>query len=218
MKSFVLGTLCVLGLLASVVARACTLAPGYGEAEFRLEVGSSAASPPRILLAGLSRGFDDGDTESCSSYGELRFVIDEPVLRLSDAYRFRTLAGGFPDNAVPEELIVPIDLGNGVLGFVFRWRDVEPGAETLAPINAIVTVQAVSQAGAVSASTAFRLHDAGGPVATIDTPTTAVLGWVTIGLVVLPVVVLLIAYSRRRRARQRLLREIDDRLSERENR
>jgi hypothetical protein len=215
MKPILLILLCSLEALAGPAARACTLAPGYGPAPVRLEMGSAVGPAPAIRLVGFARGYDDGDSSNCSVFAELRFEIEGQLLRLSDAYRFRRLSGNLPDEALPSELVVPVELGDGARGFVFRWLDVPPGSTTLAPIAAIVSVQSVAETGAVSASTVFRVQHPGGPVPTIDTPTTTVLDLATAALVVLPVIVLAVAFIRRRRSRLRDLHFIRTLLGER---
>jgi hypothetical protein len=178
-------------------------------------MGAAASTPPPLRLQTFERGVDDGRTETCANFGTLSFVIDATVLRLSDAYRFKVLSGALPVEIFPNALIAPVSLRDGQWGFTFHWQDLRLGGRTLEPLDAIVTAQSVSETGAVSASTAFRIRDPGGLAPTIDTPTTAVLDWVTVGLVVMPLIVLAVVYLKRRRQLERRLRYVADQIDER---
>jgi hypothetical protein len=215
MKSLVFGICTVLVLSVSGKIWACSFQPGYEAAAFRIELGAATSAPPSMRLQTFERGFDDGQTDTCATFGTLSFVIDAPVRRISDAYRFKVLSGELPVEIFPNTLIAPVSLGDGQWGFAFHWQDLPPGGRILAPIDAIVTVQSVSEAGAVSASTAFRIRHPGGLAPTIDTPTTAVLDWVTVGLVVMPLIVLVVVYLKRRRQLERRLRYVADQIDER---
>lgn len=139
--------LTLLVAFSSLDALACSFAPGYRTFEL-----SSTRPPnlgptpttPELSLHEIKRGSDDGNFASCSDAGILTISLDDPEAAKNLGFLFELESGSFPDKVLPEEIVAPIELADGSLGFFFVWLDLPAGRSDVEPIEVKVSVRAVS--------------------------------------------------------------------------
>ncbi len=140
----------VAALLATFLlsdAFACRFAPGYRTFELSsTRPPSSGPTPttPSLSVHSIKRGTDDGDFASCSDAGVLAVSLNDPEVANNLGFLFELESGSFPDKVLPDEVVAPIELADGSLGFYFVWLDLPAGRSDVEPINVKVSVRAVS--------------------------------------------------------------------------
>lgn len=195
----------------SAQSLACTPSEGYrivDELPVGLEARNQIALAPALRLESLRRGFDDGQSDSCSTFGELTLVVEDSITASAAVYFFEVTGGGFPERIFPNQLTAPIELANKELGFVFHWLDLPAGADRLDPIDATITVRRISALGTASEPTTLRIVHGGGPLPPkAYAGTIAMLKRLTQIAIALVIPLFIYAYVRQRRRWQKELRE-----------
>lgn len=147
-------------------ADACSFGPGFRIARPPSSVGENASgqqpSPP-VVSALLTRGYDDGDSASCSDAGVLTFTLEGESSSGILGYEFRLVSGEFPDEVeLPSDPVLPIEFANGESGFRFVWLDLPAGTQLLAPIDVTIEVRQQSVRGAPSEPVRLEIQHRGG--------------------------------------------------------
>lgn len=128
-------------------AFACSFPPGYRTFELSsTRTLNSGATPttPSLSVHSIKRGTDDGNFASCSDAGVLTVSLSDPEAAKNLGFLFELESGSFPDKVLPDEIIAPIELPDGSLGFYFVWLDLPTGRSDVEPIDVKVSVRAVS--------------------------------------------------------------------------
>ena len=131
-------------VLTATPALACSFAPGYRTFELNsraIPLSGDAPAPPTARVAGLKRGFDDGKFGSCSDAAVLTIELLAGEADRNIGYLFTIESGSLHDTKISDEIIAPIELSAGKLGFYFVWLDY--GTD----ISATLKVQAFSSTG-----------------------------------------------------------------------
>lgn len=102
---------------------------------------SFTPAPPRVSLLWVKRG---DDSHPCSHYGSLEFELDERIHPDIAGYKFRLASGWLPEDALPDAIVRPADLGDQHGRFRFHWTDVAISSKH---IHAVVEVVAVARDG-----------------------------------------------------------------------
>ena len=125
---------------------ACRFAPGYGPYQPSSTRMPSSGPPPAIpdLSFSIKRGTDDGNFASCSDAGILTFSLGDSAAASKQGYLFTVESGTFPEHVLPDVVVAPIALDDGSLGFYFVWLDLPAGRRRVEPIDAQISVRAVS--------------------------------------------------------------------------
>lgn len=209
-------------LIAAAAAEAqdipgCVLPVGYERAEpplRRSELQDEPLPGPRIRIESLRRGFDDGNTQSCSNAGVLELVINSSDVGPTDIYSFEVANGTLPDGLLPERYVEPVELRPGEHGFRFYWLDLPPGADQLTPLDAVVRIRRTNFSGLSSAPMVLDIVDPGGTPASTGGIFDSTWLWVGVALLLLVVVWRRTSAGRRRSGRDSELAEIQARLRE----
>lgn len=129
-------------------AFACSFAPGYRTFELSstrpLNSGPTPTTPS-LSVHTIKRGTDDDNFASCSDAGVLTIALSDPEAAKNLGFLFELESGSFPDKVLPDEIVAPIELDDGTLGFYFVWLDLSTGRRNVEPIDVKVSVRAVSQ-------------------------------------------------------------------------
>jgi hypothetical protein len=134
-------------ILLSLDTFACSFAPGYRTFELSsTRPPSSGPTPatPSLSIQSIKRGTDDGNFASCSDAGVLTVSLNDPEAAKNIGFLFELESGSFPDKVLPDEIVAPIELADGSLGFYFVWLDLPTGQSAVEPIDVKVSVRAVS--------------------------------------------------------------------------
>ena len=128
-------------------AFACRFAPGYQTFELsstRLPDTEPIPTTPTMAFLSIKRGTDDRDFASCSDAGILTITVTEPEAVENKGFLFELESGSFPDSVLPETIVSPIELEDGSMGFYFVWLDLPAGTHNVDPIDARISIRAVS--------------------------------------------------------------------------
>jgi hypothetical protein len=128
-------------------ALGCSFAAGYREFAAGSDTppaADAAVVTPRMYVDELRRGYDDGNFASCSDAGILTIVIQDGAAAQDLGFDFILESGAFPDAVLPERIVSPIELGDGLWGFSFVWLDLPAGKAEVDPIDVRIAVRAVS--------------------------------------------------------------------------
>ena len=128
-------------------ALACSFAPGYRTFELsstRPPNTGPTPTTPTLALRSIKRGTDDGDFASCSDAGILTIVVNKPEAAENKGFLFELESGSFPDKVLPDDVVSPIELEDGSLGFYFVWLDLPAGTRSVDPIDVRISIRAVS--------------------------------------------------------------------------
>ena len=131
----------------SLDAFACSFAPGYRTFELSsTRPPNSGPTPitPSLSVHSIKRGTDDGNFASCSDAGVLTVSLNDPEAAKNLGFLFELESGSFPDKVLPDEIVAPIELADGSLGFYFVWLDLPTGRSDVKPIDVKVSVRSVS--------------------------------------------------------------------------
>lgn len=134
----------LVGLLLLQSAWACSFGPGYTIFRFNpnaTPMSGERPGAPEIELKFIHRGFNDGDFASCSDAGIISFAVPANEPRGTVGYSFRVQKGSIEDGIFPLEVVTPVELNDGSLGFFFVWLDARK------PIDAEIEVRLVSESG-----------------------------------------------------------------------
>lgn len=126
---------------------ACSFAPGYRTFELISTQPPNSGPPPitpGLSVHSIERGTDDGNFASCSDAGILTILIDIPEPARNLGFLFELESGSFPDKVLPDEVVAPVDLGDGLLGFYFVWLDRPAASSGVEAIDVRVSVRAIS--------------------------------------------------------------------------
>ena len=126
---------------------ACSFAPGYQKFELsstRPPNSGPTPTTPSLSVHSIKRGTDDGNLASCSDAGVLTIALSDPEAAKNLGFLFELEGGAFPDKVLPDEIVAPIELADGTLGFYFVWLDLPTGRHNVEPIDVRVSVRAVS--------------------------------------------------------------------------
>lgn len=126
--------------------------------------GEIPPDAPRIEVLSLERGFNDGQPFSCSDAGILTLVVRGPDSGRRAGYLFELVESrdAFPDQVLPDLVIAPIELGDGLKGFRFVWLDLPHGQRTLSPVDVVIEVRLIVRPGLVSEPTRVEVKHPGG--------------------------------------------------------
>ena len=130
-------------------AFACSFAPGYRTFELsstRPPNSGPTPTTPSLSVRSIKRGTDDGNFASCSDAGVLTIALSDPEAAKNLGFLFELERGSFPDKVLPDEIVAPVELADGSLGFYFVWLDLPTGRRDIEPIDVKVSVRAVSSA------------------------------------------------------------------------
>jgi hypothetical protein len=166
----------------------CAMPPGYERAQPpRLSAAQTQLRErPSVLIDSLRRGFDDGNPRSCSNAGVLTLVINESDTAPTEVYEFDVAEGSLPQGMLPSGYVEPIDISSGRQGFRFSWLDLREGSDTLASIDAVLSITRVSYAGERSEPLLVPIMDAGGVAARSTSPLwNSTIVWIGVALVLL---------------------------------
>ena len=151
-----------LALIPADPTFACSFKLGYAPFELdntRLPMTGKAPPDPTVLVKSIKRGFDDGNSGSCSDAGILTLEVDETGLDQRVGYHIEWKSGNFPAALLPDEIVAPIRLPEGGFGFYFVWGDFSELGHGEQPIDAELTVRSVSETGIEGASITVRIKD-----------------------------------------------------------
>jgi len=193
----------------------CILPAGYERAEPPLRRNELQRDPlpgPRLRIESLRRGFDDGIERSCSNAGVLELVINSSDIGPTDIYSFEIAEGTLPDGLLPQRYVEPVELRPGQQGFRLYWLDLPPGADQLAPLDAVIRIRRTTYAGLSSAPMVLAITDAGGAPARTARAWNSTWLWTGVAAILLTLVWL--RTRRRRSGRSSELAEIQQRLRE----
>jgi hypothetical protein len=71
----------------------------------------------------MKRGFDDGNFASCSDAAVLTIELTDGESERNIGYLFTIETGSLHNMKLPDEIVAPIELSDGKVGFYFAWLD-----------------------------------------------------------------------------------------------
>jgi len=149
----------------SAEAPACSFPPGFQSVVPTPILGEPVGEipePPKISVAELKRGFDDGNGASCSDAGVLTLRVSRTEGESIAGFLFKLESGDFPGCTLPDGYVMPVLLIGGGRGFQFVWLDLPWGSHTLKPIDATISVRQLSFGGHLSEPVLLHISHPGG--------------------------------------------------------
>lgn len=166
MKNLALPAVVAIVLCVTDTAVACSFAPGYEIVQppsgFLVERESFIPAAPRVSLLSLERAYGVADGASCNDAGILTVLLEGGTHPDIAGYEFRVVSGSFPDEVLPEAIIMPVDIGNGMRGFRFVWLDLMVGSDHLEPITVEIKVRQIARDGVEGEPASLFINDPGG--------------------------------------------------------
>ncbi|MEM7431984.1 MAG: hypothetical protein AAF351_08590 [Pseudomonadota bacterium] len=129
---------------------ACSYVPGYGLFELsnvHAPMTGPAPDAPDVWLHSIERGSNDGDYASCSDAGVVSFGVDSADSAKTFGFIFEVEYGEFPDAVFPDEALTPQEYSDGSFRIHFFWLDLPRGHSRVSPIDARISVRAISRTG-----------------------------------------------------------------------
>jgi hypothetical protein len=116
---------------------------------------------PDIRIKSLRRG-QSADYEACLDHASLTLAFNSEPNKAVVAYLLRVARGNFP-GIVPDIYVLPVPVGDGLIGFHFRWSDFPRDQLPIGEIDATLEIRQISSDGRESEPTLVRIRDAGSP-------------------------------------------------------
>lgn len=149
-------------LVISIDSNACSFAPGYQDFLVMPAYENQGRAPniPKVEVAEISRGYDDGNFASCSDAGIIRLKITDDNVYDKTGYSFRIIEGTFEDQVFPEGYVMPPTSLKSENEVMFVWLDGSKNYQE--PIDIKVEITAISHRGIESKPYVLHIKHPGG--------------------------------------------------------
>lgn len=149
-------------LVISIDSNACSFAPGYQDFLVMpaYENQGSAPNIPKVEVAEILRGYDDGNFASCSDAGTIRLRFTDGNVYHKTGYSFKVIEGTFEDEVFPEGYVMPPTSLKSENEVMFVWLDGSNSYQE--PIDIKVEITAMSYRGIESKPYVLHIKHPGG--------------------------------------------------------